>query len=144
MSIIDDNDFYLLKHKTYGIFLGEFLGMGFWSNLESGGQEFCTIFEKKEYVQPFIDRHIESDISEELKEEDFEIIKTKPDLFRIRGQNKEISAEEFEDMILKEIITIEDVLYGASLNAIKNTPGINKEDLGFLLCTNNIASNFNH
>lgn len=40
---------YIIVHKEYGVFLGSMLGLGFWSKLDSAGQdEACTFSSPKE------------------------------------------------------------------------------------------------
>ena len=35
---------YLLIHPEWGIYLGEFIGLGFWSKLDSVGQTYAVVF----------------------------------------------------------------------------------------------------
>ena len=39
---------YVLTHKEDGVYLGSFMGMGFWSLLDSAGQAAAVVFESEE------------------------------------------------------------------------------------------------
>jgi len=45
---------YLLYSNDYGIYLGSFLGMGFWSNLDPAGQDEAITFESEKDIIDFM------------------------------------------------------------------------------------------
>lgn len=45
---------YLLYSEDYGIYLGSFLGMGFWSSLDSAGQDEAITFESEKFAINFM------------------------------------------------------------------------------------------
>lgn len=45
---------YLLYSNDYGIYLGSFLGMGFWSNLDPAGQDKAITFESEKDIIDFM------------------------------------------------------------------------------------------
>lgn len=45
---------YLLYSDDYGVYLGSFLGMGFWSKLDPVGQDEAITFESKELAIAFM------------------------------------------------------------------------------------------
>jgi hypothetical protein len=45
---------YVIYNEQDGIFLGAFLGLGFWSKLDSAGQDHAATFESAEDAQTFM------------------------------------------------------------------------------------------
>lgn len=45
---------YILYTEDKGIFIGDFLGLGFWSNWDPGDQDHAVVFESKEIAEQVI------------------------------------------------------------------------------------------
>jgi hypothetical protein len=45
---------YLLYQPEMGVYLGEFMGMGFWSLLDPVGQTMATVFNSKEAISDYV------------------------------------------------------------------------------------------
>lgn len=52
-SAVHQKTGYVLTHPQNGIYLGSFLGLGFWSALDSGGQDAAVVFESPEAAMAF-------------------------------------------------------------------------------------------
>jgi hypothetical protein len=62
---------YVLSHTEMGVFLGECLGLGFWSKLDPVGQDSAATFEFVAEAHNLIALHVER--STDLRSQDFAI-----------------------------------------------------------------------
>lgn len=45
---------YVITNKELGVYLGNFIGLGFWSKLDSAGQTHATVFENVEQAKDHV------------------------------------------------------------------------------------------
>lgn len=71
---------YVIYKEEYGIFLGECLGLGFWSKLDPAGQDCVVCFAKEQEAEDYI---------KECKMEDSKVIPVKT-----KGWGNPVTMEE--------------------------------------------------
>lgn len=71
---------YVIVHKEWGIYLGSFIGLGFWTKLDPVGQTAAAVFDSKEEAEGFIS-HCECEPKHDLKDFELKEVKTENEYY---------------------------------------------------------------